>query len=360
MHPLAGTRKLRISAIDGVWLFEEIELTTSNTWQANAAFPLLGLSFGVSNGAYNPADGRVYFWNANIHAVTSFAAAVNNTLTTNFNPADNDTTIGKFFSDGTRVFCTFRGFLDRREYLLWFSSNSVRNESDAVYGEVFCSTSVGMGGTGHDGNAYGITDMGRIFSFGTRLHLWIEVAQFQGWKVSDLINELLSKFLLLGSISPTKKAYIARRSDENGNPFTTGNTLSITVNSASNVQLVRRYSTAIQLARVSNGNNAYTFNGTAYNTDLLSDGVVLEVESEFIPDNLLQDLAFYAYQYFSKNRNLYRTPLGNIPRFEFEPFDAAQISFSNTNIQATASGPIVSIEYGKDGTMTIETLVEES
>ncbi|TAK57868.1 MAG: hypothetical protein EPO24_09375 [Bacteroidetes bacterium] len=203
---------------------------------------------------------------------------------------------------------------------------------------------------------HGLHTDGMLYQVSNSLVFVVADATLGGMSVRDVITKTLNAFLLVGIISSTKKAFVYRRGDNSGTPQTTGNTLAVTLGEASELIEVNKHIPKADLIRVTNGTKTVTFDGTTYNTDVLSDKHVVEINNEFIPDAIVKDIAYYAYQFFGQERNLYKISLGCIPLFQYEPFDNCSVTFTG-RIQKTASGPIYSTELQPDGTMNIEVLL---
>jgi hypothetical protein len=138
---------------------------------------------------------------------------------------------------------------------------------------------------------------------------------------------------------------------------TSGNSLAATIAEASALQAVDLHSEAAELAEVDNGTVRFTYNGTNWQEEVLSDARAIQISSPLIPTNITQDVTKHAYEFFKTSRSLYTVELGNVPRFQYEPLDEGSLTFSTTKITKTATGPIYGIWYGKTGTMRIEVLI---
>ena len=204
---------------------------------------------------------------------------------------------------------------------------------------------------------YGASILGK---FDSKVSAYLgEAAEFGGQKLRDAYNNILQSMMLVGVISMAKKANIYRRFDDDGDPVTSGNTLAITVNQASDISRQSRYSEAISWLQVSNGSVSWSYDGTTWYKDAnyLGEGVVMSLSFGILPDNLIKDVAYYLWQYFSVSHDLYEFPLANVTPLQYECIDGASVTFSTTKIKKTASGTIMGTEVEQSGAMKVSVVI---
>lgn len=204
---------------------------------------------------------------------------------------------------------------------------------------------------------YGLDERGVLYQYYTTVGFYVEDADFSGLSLKGAIQQVLDSFNLVGVIGSAKKAMIYRRGASDGTPQTSGNTLSVTVTDLSDLRMVKSQVIACGLVTVSNGTVVYSYNGSAYNTTVLSDVQTVALESPFIPDEIVQDLCKYIYEFFKTGRDLYSLTLGNVPLFQYEPFDGCSLTITGRNINKTASGPIYATTLGPGADMSLEVLL---
>jgi hypothetical protein len=218
-----------------------------------------------------------------------------------------------------------------------------------VYGKNYCLAYIDR--------IYGLDEAGRLYQYHTRLRLYIPNAAFPGDTITGALNKILNSFNLLQTVSSTKAAFIYPRGDDAGDPKTTGNTLTITVTDPSALSMVKRYIRGTDLMEVDTGTVRWTYNGTSYNSEVLSTGRRVSISSTLIPDEIAKDLCKHVYQFFKTDRDLYRLTLGNVPLFQYEPFDGCSLTITGRKINKTASGPIYATTLGPGADMSLEVLL---
>jgi hypothetical protein len=154
-----------------------------------------------------------------------------------------------------------------------------------------------------------------------------------------------------------KVAFIYRRCDASGNPVNSGLTLPLTITDASQLQRQVQYYPPAALIILNNSIQTVTYNGTIFNSTVLSDAHTVELDNDWIPSNMMKDLAYYMYQMLKTARDLYTIDAGCEPRFEFEPPDACSLTFSTTKIQKTGLGLLLNVSNKPDGSLQVGVLL---
>lgn len=366
MHQMASGI-IRVTSLNTTseWGYEEIQLDSSNVWQLNSPFGHDG-SFGAGYklAAYNPVTDAIYFHedpigdiyyhtptNATfvpVYFLTGDAAGI---YTIQFDGVD--AVYAGVRSSGS----TLDGISVGLVKITGLTQVDIATVGDVFYG-TFAGTPRGIVVCRIGNNAYGLNSDGKIWSYGPTLQMWVKSADFENMSVSDVVNELLTNYNIAATISSTKKAYVLPRGNASGTALTTGNSIAITVDDATDISETIGYAPKAALVEIDNGTVRRTYNGTAYNREVLTDAHKVSKQGTYIPDELVPDLAYYFYQFFKTERHLYRIPVGIMPLLQYEPFDGASITFTTTKIQKTASGPIMGVEVGLDGSMTFDVLLE--
>jgi hypothetical protein len=339
--------------------YKKMTINSSGLW--GAAGTVLAPTIEYYTAAFHTSEDYVYF-----HVGGETARHAHNSssysLITNTPPSNVHTML--YSSNDAKVLCTgvntstgvnCIGTLESGSYTNVDDDASYRTDKGAdndYQGLALPLFTLGLSGT----TVFGVDRMGNLFQWSSTLVLFAPQAVFSGKTVRDALNQTLNGFLLVSIISGMKQAFVYRRGDSSGTPQTTGNTISITVSEASDLVEVVRHYTKAEFIKVTNANQSVNFNGTVFDTNVLSDVRTIDINNDLIPDQIIRDIAYYAYQFFKTDRNLYRIELGKVPLFQYEPFDNCSITF-NGNIVRTASGPIYSTEKMKDGTMMLEVLI---
>lgn len=310
--------------------------------------------------AFHVTEDRIYYFEPILSVVKSHtvsSATITNNLTNTVVPS---TVESMLYANG-EVFFTLRAldpFIFRRFYYLYkFSGNPAVDFQD--YTELFTRAYTQYSTlTYYGGILYGIDVFGRLFQYSTTLKFYVNIADFTGTKITDALYKTLKAFLLIGTINSFKQGRIYRRGNAAGVPQTSGNSMSLSINEVG--QIVEEnsdYCAKFDWVEISNGTVTYSFDGTTYNTKVLSDARQFSYTNELIPDEIVQDVCYYAYQFFKTDRVKYTFNLGIVPLFQYEPFDGADVTFNTTKVQVTGSGVIYGTNIMKDGSMEVEVLI---
>jgi len=168
----------------------------------------------------------------------------------------------------------------------------------------------------------------------------------------------LQAFNLVGMISANKTGMIYQRGGSDGTPRNSGNTLTIDVSDAEDIEESEEYFPTIDYVVINNGEVTISYDGMEFNTATPPNGLPLSINNEMIPTNIIMDVAKYIYEFFKEAKTLYRIPTAIVPLFQYEPFDAISLNFTDTKIQQTSSGPIYAFKYSMtNAMMTAEVLL---
>lgn len=325
--------------------YAEIEINSSGAWIDNDVQLASVPAYSVAR--FNPVDSRiVYTPSAGIirsHILTDV------TTTTHLNNA-GDTVNWIIYNDGKTYFTT--GI---------YNAYSVSGTDAAV---LMASSDENIS-TGYDGaglifldRLYGLNSSeGELFHVHDKVDFIISIARFADSSITQALHDVLNGFNLIGKTTAIKTAFVYRRGDAAGNPTSTGDSLVVNIGVAAELTEELLHSPAIAFVSVANDTLTETYDGTIFGSVVLSDVRKLEHSSSFIPDIIIQDLAFYLFQYFKTDRSLYRIKCGVLPMFHIEPFDLLEVEFDSTQIQKVSSGPIYSVGYERDGSMSLEVLL---
>ena len=350
-----GKLRIRAQVSASIWEYDEVLIDSSGVYVANG-LGQSGPSIYFNVAVYHPAQDRIYFWDYDgfIKSHPTGSVSITTNYTSAFDEVINTMIVG---SDNVVYFTSWDPTPSapdiRSTYHLFTieSNNSAKKRDAGIY-----TLDVAM--TYGSGRLFGVDIAGRLFQYHNKIALYVPLADAAGISVLDLLTQLAQGFNLITKPSHLKTAYAYRRGDNAGAPFTTGNTLGVTVREASDLVEVVKSFVKVDLVVMSGETDRVTYDGTTFGAAVLSDKRQLEISSKYIPDNILKDLAKQIFAFFNINRNLYRIPLGVLPLFHYEPFDAGSVTFSGTSkIQKTGSGPLYACEYARDGSMSVEALI---
>lgn len=203
---------------------------------------------------------------------------------------------------------------------------------------------------------YGVTNRTNLlFKWDDHASMYIDEPIVSGDNYAKTLNQLLRAYNLVATVSPNKSVNVLRRGDDNGT--------AVSITSASNFVIDENIASGLKQEKnsfkkfTSIDVNGTSFNGTSFNLSPLLNERVLSIENTFIPTALLEDMAYYLYQYFSTEHNLYSVELGVIPYFQYEPLDGATLTFNSTKIPLSTTGIIYESSKSMDGTTTFKILV---
>ena len=158
------------------------------------------------------------------------------------------------------------------------------------------------------------------------LNMVVLLPDYSGLTLRELLSDVCKAYNMTYTITSNKKAYIYRRGTNTGAISTTGNQLDISPSEITDQTRNYKYSSGVELVEVSNGTvtQTYGLTGTgstlAFGVTRFSDARKLTLSNSFIPSNLVDDLCYYIYQYYSIDRDVYDIPIST-SKFEYEPFD---------------------------------------
>jgi hypothetical protein len=104
---------------------------------------------------------------------------------------------------------------------------------------------------------------------------------------------------------------------------------------------------------VTNGTTTHSYDGTNFDEDLTIQGRRLQINNELIPDEIVLDMAYWLYQYFSQDRHLYTIEVSKVPLFQYEVFDGFTATLTDQYLAETITGLIVGQTLRADGSMQL-------
>lgn len=326
------------------------------TWSYDGRFADIAYD-AVVQGTMNPATNTIYFKansNSHIYKVNSGSYSDLGLLTLNA----NESIMSWFYDASTsKNYFTTKDFSRLNGSLIEVSGSSFQKIlPNTIYPQFSyylfqnAATSTGI---------YGISADRRLYKYGTELEMYVDELDVEGKDLKSVMNSVCQAFNLIYTVNSNKQAYVYRRSNSVGVPVGTGDTLTITSDEISSVNKeVNKYQ-KYDLVKIDNESETSNYNGTDFNTKELPRYKILTVKNPYIPSFVLSDLNYYMFNFHNTNRSLYTVELGNIPLFQYEPFDTVTFTTTNGKISNTQlSGLIYGAEYNIiDGTTTFEILI---
>lgn len=327
----------------------DLTATGSDGGVALATIPTQGPGSQVYKvAAYSAVEDRIYF-----HDGFTGGISGDDSIKSHLRTSNATTTV--FTMDGP-VFCILydgsdktyaseRTILGGKIYEI--DTNAETEIYDGSYAKHSAMTMLGS-------TPYGVDQLGRLFRYSATLAMYVPRADFEQITVREAMIKTLQGFNLIANISPAKKALIFRRGNDSGAVQTTGNSITITASEGANPRREKGYQPKIDYVRVDNGTVAYSYDGTNFNAFVVADSRKLEVTNELIPDEIVQDVCYYMYQFWKTERDMLTIDLPLVALFQYEPCDGASISgFEEIS---SATGIVMGANYLRDGSMALNIL----
>lgn len=299
-----------------------------SAWQSNGSVSTV--NSGDYRFAYNAWENRIYFYDTTTGDVKSHpASSTTITTITTLPSAGSDVDDAVYYSALHQSV-----FIAASDNVLHkFSSNNHYSVGTGVHTK-HC------GLRDHAGRLYGLDVTGKLFHHSNRVPYYIPTADYEGMTVRGAIEKICSSFSLIYSISSTKSARVLRRSDANGDAVTSGNVVALTSDNVRDISDESFYGDSYDIVKLSNGDRSVFYDGTIYDAEALNNEKVLPIESEFIPDEILEDRAYNDYLFFSLSHKVYSLP-SPAALIQYECLDGATIVHDG-NMVLNESGIIVS------------------
>ena len=199
------------------------------------------------------------------------------------------------------------------------------------------------------GQMYNITNIPRLFIASN--------FQYAELSLREYLNKLLSAFNLLGTINSNKKALVYRRTNESGSVVFSGYSSSLSTENTIDYSMnYENYKSAKIVNLTAEDGKPTSYDGTNFDVGYFSNTRAVDVSSEVIPKILAKDLAAHFYNFFSADRSIVKISSPDM-LYQYEPFDACNISLASTKTAINKTGIIYSTSFKKDGTTQMEVLI---
>jgi len=331
----------------------QITINSSGSWVDAGDLTVAGMTESFNVADYNYVEGFIYYWSSTSHALKKFY------ISSSANPIVP--TVVYTDPDGVRTCNQIYYNVSEQKIYFTLSEDTLRSVTSAPVLSVVYGGSIGQSYHSivlHGSVLAGIEASGMVWiQSATAIRSYIKDFDYSGQKITDVINGFLKAYNFVNVIRPDKTAIVYRRGDDSGTPITSGNSLALTIRESSEILRQTNYASGILFAEIGSDANRRTYDGTHYDVEVLSDARTLTLTADFAPVDLYQDLLHMHFAYWSIARDLYTLDAGIHPAFQFEPIDAASVTFATTKIQKTGSGPIYSMIYNTDGSMEVGVLL---
>ncbi len=329
------------------------------------------INTGMHNGSYNQKDGIV-FWDFN-YWLWDQSRIYGNQYTvgtvTAITSHTNNIKVGKLYYDPAYYAASKTYYTLTTKNNVSIASITGKNFTNlygysATASEYYNGTSVTACGwtsmQSTKNGVYGVDEFGLLFQHSPEIEMYVNKTEFNQMTLFQILQQLLNQYNLVAIFRSDKSVYIYRRSDQGGTPVTTGSTFQIETGDTTQVIQKVKYIPVFDEITISNTKESAVYNGNGF--DEIQLGIVkkLDVTSDMLPKNILKDLAYNLYQFYSVQRDMLSIELAGLTKFEYEPFDNCNIDYSDIDINETTTGdgfPIYNITYMQNGNMKLDILI---
>jgi hypothetical protein len=310
-------------------------------------------SFSI--GAYHPSEDVLYYYKAavsdgttDIESVPRDAAGAATSVLTSiyFRRAKSCMIYG-----GGDIYTATRNALLGNYDLSGTLYSIASNTPTVIDSEVYSQYSALL----YQGNLFGIDPTGTLYQYHTVINMYTQTTSPEDTTVRDYCSKMLRAYNLIGIISSHKKGFVYRRGNDSGDIQTTGNNMTLNITNVSDILQVQKAIQKVALVTVTNGTLQVTYNGTTFDTAVLSEVRQMSVSNTLIPTGILKDVAYYFYQFYKTDRDKYTFNV-DAALTQYEVMDGASVTFSTTKISKTATGLITAQTINPNGSMIIEVL----
>lgn len=205
------------------------------------------------------------------------------------------------------------------------------------------------------GVLYGVDFLRRLYRYSDTLQMYIKHPAFDDTSVREVLTQCLQSYNLIGIISANKTAFIYRRGNDSGAIQTTGNTFELDSSNIVNIRKLEKTYPKVEWLSVTNGTTTVSYDGTNYNTKVLSSVRTMTLSNPLIPDEMVKHNAHYQFQFWNVDRDTYLVET-NVANMEYEVMDAANITLSGTRVEKTGAGLIQAFSFDLFGNVNCEVL----
>ena len=180
--------------------------------------------------------------------------------------------------------------------------------------------------------------------------------------VREAINKICIAYNLVYAINPNKTTYVFRRGNDSGTILNSYINTSVTdyldlsERDVSEFKATKKGYAKFQIVSIKNDFAEVLYDGTTFGAIQTSNQRILKVDSNLIQTNTLYEMAYYFYQFYKNNYNIYSMKVLK-PKYQYETLDGVALSSFNRNILAvsTSAGAftMLSQSINNDGTMDI-------
>jgi hypothetical protein len=244
-------------------------------------------------------------------------------------------------------------------YLAKWTGASVVSETDTIN---FATDSYDTGqlmayDSAHNKNLFVTNVCSMLGQFYTKVSVFLSPEiSFSGETLRGALNSILESYMMLGKISPDKTVKVYRKFDSVGTVKTSGSAFAITINDAEEILKQVAYSEAVKWLEVSNGEVSHSYDGTHWDEKIFTADRKVTVSSKLIPSNIVKDVCYYLWLFFSVDHHLYEIPLANVTPLHLEAFDGLAVTFTGNRVTESGTLVIYGLSVEQDGYMKVKGL----
>lgn len=341
--------------------YEGMTIDSAGTWlQSEVMYTVAANLDGFTERAvYHADDDRVYYYDSAAHAIKSFPSELWGDSTNHSLDVDPVEDPGSLIYANGKVYYTTvknRGSLYYFEdCYLWSVDGNPGSPTEESNGPYTPNGYAMMAWDSIHSCLRGVSDNGLLWKHDTALALYVRDAAFPNQTITDSMNEIFRAFNIIGTVAAEKVARVYRRGDGTGIPLDSGNDLTAGPKHVANIREDKFKFPAMDIIRVSGYSKSNSYDGTTYGVTALSDRGALEITSKVIPDELVDHMCYWLYQFFKTAGTMVTVDFG-LPYFHYEPFDNVVFSTDSRVAESISGGPIYSVTYLQHGEMVVEFL----
>ena len=327
-------------------------------------------------------NGHIYKYAINSGGISGTVTTISTTITA-YGFYKSGSSIIYFYGNGAKSGSTFYPFAylhTSTDVITTLSNFEVRlpgNDFDIKLGSFVHATGLGIN--------YLITPQGRFFQYHiantNRINGEYNTSNLS---VRDALNDFCKAYNLIYIVRPNKQLVLFSRATSSGQINTNGSasSLSISTVNLNNISNKFGFFGKATKVKVLSSNFDGNYNGSSYNTIDVDDEKVVEIQNDLIQHSsglTLRDMATAFYPFYSRQLYVLNCSLNQVPAFQFEVTDGAEVDLTGTKINFGAitdesvneiiteasvelsmensSGIIQKQTINQDGSMEVEVLI---
>jgi len=342
------------TAVVGTVMYQ-FNVDAAGTWTLVGALAGRTTWTEFSMAAYHPSEDVLYYFEyaaggitTNIKSLPRDAGGAATTVLSGIYYRRDKSSI--IYAD-SKVFTSVRNVLLGNYDLTGTVYSIVSNAGTVIDSTIYSQ----YGALTYQGHLYGIDATGTLYQYHTVINMFVNNLAPEDTSVREYCSQLLKSYNLIGIISSHKKAFIYRRGNDSGTIQTTGNNLVLNKTNVTNITQIEKIYQKIDWLQVTNGTTTWSYDGTTYNSSVLSEVKKLTISNSLIPDGVVKDVCKYMFTFYNANHDGYKFET-NIASMEYEVMDGASVTFTDTRIQKTATGLMEQFGFDKYGNINCDVI----